>query len=160
MIVSSTLRRITVTFGLAAAALALATPASAAPLKFAFTGVFNGSFLIDSNPAPTFHDSNQFQVDYTAGTGDFPASANAIFYVNDLPGGFDITTPFADHIGPILWTGTTAAPQFKTGKFSLDGGSTVLNIGPGAPAPELATGLLAAMAAFGALALTRRRQPA
>lgn len=145
---------------LAAAATLAAAPASAVPLKFTFSGVYTGSFLIDSSPAVTGASGVSFNTDYTAGTGDFPTTANIIFYDPFGTGGFNLSTAPADFSGPILYSGTTANPTLLTGTFSLNGGSESLTVGPGAPAPELASGLLAAIAAFGALALTRRRMPA
>lgn len=140
----------------ACAALAAASPACAAPLLFSFTGTFNGSFLLDSNPVVSSFGASTFSADYTNGTGDFPTNANAIFYDPDFNAGFTLTTAPADFKGVILFSGPTGKPHILSGTYTLDAGSTTLTIGPGAPGPEIAGGLFAALAALGALALTRR----
>jgi len=142
----------------AAATLAIATPAAAVPLKFSFTGIYNGTFQIDSNPVTSGASGVSFNAEYTGGTGDFPAAANIIFYDPSSAGGFNLSTAPADFSGPILYSGPTAKPTLLTGTFSLNSGTESLTVGPGAPAPEIAKGLLAALTAFGALALTRRNR--
>lgn len=149
----------------ASAAFALATPASAAPLLFTFTGFFNGSFRLDSNPVPTFVDVDHFSVGIAAQTGDFAKESEVSFYTSaNSAGGGLISGPgnFVDVYGPELYSGTFANPVFSPGAFVLSdlSGSRTIDLAiaaPGAPLPDLGGGLVAGVIALVALATTRLR---
>lgn len=159
----------------ALATTSLATPACAAPLLFSFSGAINGSFTVDSHPNAVADNSlvRYFQTHVGNATGDFaPLNSfngwgtdgagqfrNAQFNTAYWNGGLD--TPFDLLHGDLLFSGPTDTPEFLPGKYHLSGSGPVdlvISAAPGAPAPALATGWLAAAAAAAALAFTRVRR--
>lgn len=154
--------------GLAALiAFSMTSPVIAAPLLYTFSGGRNGTFQLDSNPVPITGAANLFtQLGVSNGTGDFSGASSALFLHS---GNADTLQVFANTSvlfqGPQLYSGPENAPTMLTGKFGLTVCCTsdvTLNVttvaSPGAPAPELATGWLAALATATALALTRVRR--
>ena len=174
----------TLACAVAGLALSLSVPAFATPLTFTFSGAFNGSFQLDSNPVVILSSpGDYFYTDYTSGTGDFGSPRSlpgniafatttygnnngfsgftAEFYTTTGGGTYDIR-------GPQLFGGSTEAPVFSSGTFSASnyytGQPGTLTIsggggsrGPGAPAPEIGAGWLAGLATLAAFALTRLR---
>ena len=162
-------------------ALSLSAPALATPLTFTFTGAFNGSFMLDSNPVVATSTPIASGVLYTGGTGDFATTRtenagggpyNIAFFTDSfLPpvnSNFYSTRGVDYGTGPQLFSGTTAAPVFSTGSYAFgeyfSGQPGTLTIsggggsrGPGAPAPEIGAGWLAGLATLAAFALTRMR---
>lgn len=156
---------VTACIGAALAAAALAQPARALPLLFTFSGSRNGGFQIGSNPMPGFIDATSFSAAVTGATGDFSGAGGVEFYLPSGGGGLaSYVGPGNSNLvglaGPQLFTGTLASPVFAPGFFKLEDPSThaatSLTIsGPGAPAPELASGWLAATLGILALAIAR-----
>jgi hypothetical protein len=151
---------------------AFPNPASAYPLLFSFTGGVNGSFQMDSHPTPTALYPSAFDTRFitSSATGDFAGAGGGEFYLPSGGGGLatyagPTNNTFIGLDGPQLFAGSLTAPVFAPGSFLLheSGGVTPTSLtvtGPGAPAPELGTGLLAGTLALLAMALTRRRTPA
>jgi len=162
-----------------AAAFAFAAPASATPLKFTFTGASVGSFNLDSNPTPANVYSASTMVSISNATGRFAGFDVATFFAASDAGGFFATdfltlSTYADFYGQQLYSGSLAHPVFAVGIYDLGTRSAFRDIvltvtdatgavfgpsraAPGAPAPEVGAGWLAALAAAAALVLTRRR---
>ena len=164
-------RQIPVYAALTAALLVVtAVPAAAAPLLFNFTGGETGIFRADSTPIPNYIDANSFGTPITDTTGVFAGAGGAEFYLGSGGGGGGLalyagpgSSVFIGLEGPQLFSGSLSSPTFAPGYFHLrdasSGAATNLNvIAPGAPAPQLGTGLLAGAASLAALALTRRRR--
>ena len=153
----------------------LAASAAAEPLTFTYSQV-NGrvlSFALDSNPAPLFNDSGFFRIEQLpSADGTFNDAVQ--FYTADNAGGFLYTdyrnARRASNSGPQLFTGSTAAPQFSPGTFTLFGSSaadrggtfSIVSNGPAAPGPLAGVGFLPALAGLASLAALRirRREPA
>lgn len=152
----------------AGGALAVASPALATPLLFTVSGFYNGSFLLDSNPTPTSTGPDNFVANISGQTGDFVGEVDVAFY-NKSGGGGIASGPndTVELFGPQLYSGTFSNPSFRAGAFvnlvdfNLNLSDLTISVaggGPGAPAPELATGLLSGLLALGALAFSRRRR--
>lgn len=137
----------------AALMIAITGPAAhAAPLLFTVTGGSSGSWLQDSDPTPTYSDAYQTLVSVTGATGDYFGSDSIRFYSSIIDGGY------GGYIGPQIYSNTTANPHFSIGTFNLAGASMNVSAapsGPAAPAPLAGAGLLSALAALTALAMTR-----
>jgi len=159
--------RLGFTLAAASAGLALATPAAAVPLLFSFTGDLNGSFIVDSNPVPVATSSTSTIVHMSNAAGDFLGESTNEFFLASDGGGF-LTGPLGkiETFDPQFFSGTLANPVFAPGKFVVTDFTNTLfsdvsvSSAPGAPAPELSTGLLAGLTAFAALVATRRRRRA
>jgi hypothetical protein len=158
-----------------AAALLWATSAQASPVKFTFTGAFNGSFeLQDGAPADSFTAGQAFNKSFTNPTGNVgPLGGYVAGYNPAVFSGLDMLINTAANNafyfdGPKFYSGSEAVPNFPFGSYALrdafTNASTTLVIGagaPGAPGPELGGGLLAGLASAFALFATRlRRRPA
>ncbi len=134
----------------AAAMLGLANPASAAPYLFTLTGDYSASWILDSTPVT----SSPFDWKFTVAgvTGNFSGLAGTSvvidFYADSFLGGFTISDEtshavLADGYDVALFSGTTSAPTFLTGTFSLTNNHGVnpftLVIGAAPAVPEPAT---------------------
>lgn len=153
---------------IAGAAALTCTPALAV-VQFRITenGQDIGSFQMASlNASPccgwvdnvltTFHISNV--------TGVFGGN-DGLFFLNASQGGGFTNGNEITFLGSQLYGGSEAAPIFTVGTYAMSDQSwsvlshqaslTITDLGPAAPAPLAGRGLLAALAALGALALTR-----
>jgi len=161
----------TVGKALAMTAVAMvAMPVQAAPLLFSFSGNVSGSFAIDSDPVPYFVNGVSFRTNFSDGTGFFSGSSGpGTGELDGLDpswfGGMSLALypsggGFLTGNGPQFWSGPLSAPHFVAGSYAMTdqvGNAYSLTISnPGAPAPELAGGLLAGLAAAFALVATRR----
>lgn len=149
-----------------AIALALASPAQAATYLFTITGDYAASFALDSSPTPDFVDpGNVFAVAKVPGFAD---SSNGFADITFFSGAFagllisdngDSFTWLLDAVGDQLYTGTEAAPTFKTGIFALSGlgtpGAFTLRISA-VPEPET-WGLMIVGLGFAGAAVRRRK---
>ena len=163
------------TFGAAAIALALATPAQAKLLNFAITGDYNAVFQLDSKPTPdvVYNDPllNLFAVanvsgipGTTAGLADITffrgdGSANSAgLLISDHDGFQDW---LLDAGGPRLYSGSEDAPTFLTGTFALSGlttrGDFTLTISNALPEPATWALMIAGLGLTGA-AMRRSRK--
>lgn len=145
----------------------MASAPAAAIVTFTLTGDATAQFTLPSSPVPSNVGSNSFELTGQTGTfrGTF-GSFNLFFYDAGLGGGFDINDPsetltFVSAAGPVLFTGTLAAPTFSLGTFSLtdfgeDSGSYTLTIANAVPEPESWALLIAGFGLTGA-AMRRRR---
>jgi hypothetical protein len=154
-----------------AAALAFAAPANAATYLFSLTGSYTASFELSSSPTPSLIFPDSFAVANISGTYQgVGGSKTAFFYIADIGGGFGLKNsnnnqfPFVSD-GPQLFTGTLAAPTFKTGTFSLvqfNGAGrytlTITNLDAPVPTiPEPATWAMM-IGGFGMLGAAARRR--
>ncbi len=136
----------------AALMIAIAGPAAhAAPLLFTVTGYADtGSWLQESDPTPiSYTDPYYTRVSVTGATGNFSGATNMLFWSLAYEGGF------GPYTGDQIYSNTPANPHFSIGTFNLYGGSLTVSAGPSAPAPLAGAGLLSALAALAALAMTR-----
>lgn len=158
--------------GMAAAMVAVATPAYAAPLLFDFSGPSGTAmFQLDSNPTPdfsqTFIGSDQFSFNNVAGTfGGVAGTASTISFGNGLFSNLSITAPnlgFTQFTNPTLFTGSPNNPTFLTGSFTLINpffGNGNLTISPASVAgavPEPATWAMM-LVGLGAIGFAMRRR--
>ena len=108
------------------AAMAFASPASAAIYLFELLGDHEASFLLDSSPSPLPGDV----FDGSFGLRDVAAELEGspvqlfglVFYASSGEGGFDLYLPtgdVAELAGPQLYTGDDSAPTFLLGTFEL-----------------------------------------
>jgi len=149
----------------------IAVPADAATFAFNLTGAYNAAFTIDSVllTPPGYADADMFILDDLDGTfeGTARTAESIAFNVASYDGGLTIQlgSTFRNFFGAALFTGTTAAPTFRTGSFALleDGDATLastLTIGEvAAPIPEPA-GWALMMAGFGIVGYAMRRRRA
>lgn len=147
----------------------MASAPAAAVVTFTLSGDATAQFTLPSSPVPSTVNSNNFQLLSQAGTfRGIVGSFDLTFYDDTIGGGLDILDPtgiltFAGLAGPVLFTGTFAAPTFSLGTFSLtdfggEGGSYTLTIASGnvVPEPESWALLIAGFGLTGA-AMRRRR---
>lgn len=156
---------------LAAAVISTVAASPAAALKFDFdlTGSRSASFRLDTVPGPdsfTAFQSFFDDVEGIYGPGNTPGTADISFgsFPFGPPGGFEAInltllgfSQFSS--SQVLFTGTTAAPVFKTGSFALTSivsGASTLTI---TAVPEPATWALL-VTGFGLVggAVRRRRR--
>lgn len=143
------------------AALLSAVPAAAATYLFKIDGPQTVRFTLPSSPSPSVVDPGNYFVLYSV-SGRIDGSSASF----DL--GFGSPTYFFNFgllsptvgpgilgSGPTLYTGTEAAPTFKTGVFALEPGYT-LTIG-GVPEPST-WGMLIVGFGLSGLAMRRRKQ--
>lgn len=156
----------------AAGAMAIALPnaADAAPYIFTLTGSYNATFQLDSNPIPdvAFNGTGFYLFDRAfsrASTGiadiDFSnsTSSGGLVIFDDRAVRYILSAS-----GPQLYTGTEAAPMFRTGTFALTDdfgtGSYTLNIASAIGAvPEPATWAMM-LAGFGMIGFAARKRSA
>lgn len=151
MQITKTLRALT----LSSAFLFASTSASAATYFFNIAGPQAISFTLDSSPIPNSQVlGDYFRIDgvsglvnsltstFDLGFGSSAYSANFGF-LNPTVGTFFITGP-----GIQLYTGTEAAPTFKTGTFALSDGYSI-SISPGVPEPATWAMMILGLGAVG-----------
>lgn len=154
--------------------VAMAAPASAAPLLFNFTGQsltgpVMASFQLDSNPVPSrindqpIINSGQIFFDNVPGVFNGVAqTASSISFGTGLASAFQIsgtTIPFAQFAGAPVFTGPLTAPVFRPGTFSFTGfsnGTLIVSQVAGA-VPEPATWAML-ITGFGGIGVAMRRR--
>ena len=99
----------------------LAAPASAADFIFALTGSSSARFVLPSMPTPDLAVPGvSFYIDAVDGTVNGTPDLLYLYFANESDGGgFAIDSAFISTLGAQLYTGTEAAPIFKTGTFAL-----------------------------------------
>ena len=157
----------------AVSVLALFAPAVAAPYKFVVvdssltqSGVpLDGNsytFFFDSAPTPVTSTALSFSLDgsvfYSAGVfGNYRVDGPFDFLVGD---GNGFSTPLGLYFSDQLFTGTTAAPIFKLGKFDTDLGSITISAVGGTvgavPEPAAWTTMIAGFGLVGVALRSRR----
>lgn len=143
-----------------AATLVAATSAQAVPYSFVITGSQTIKFVLNSSPTPNTVDSgNFFRIDGKSGTINGAAASFDLGFGS--PTYFFNFGLFNNSIGSSifstgtpLYTGTEAAPTFKTGTFSLDPGYS-LTISA-VPEPASWAMLIAGFGAIGGVMRRRR----
>jgi hypothetical protein len=158
----------------AAAAIGCAMPAAATLYRFDVTdpdaylstqpmGTY--TFYLDSNPTPDSFDGFSFTISgltYSHTFSDNVTLDQFTFYTADFGGGFgDYENQY---IGPVLFTGTTEHPIFKTGTFAIndfivDGSITITDLSapPTGGVPEPASWALM-LGGFGLVGTAMRRR--
>ncbi len=158
--------------GAAIAAVTASLPASAAPLLFDFAGPSGtAQFRLDSNPDPDFANtilpgSDQFGFNDVPGIfGGVPGTASTISFGTGIIADLNIVAPnlgFTQFSGstPALFSGTSTAPVFAPGNFTLinpffgNGSLTITAV----PEPATWAMLLIGFAAVGASVRSARHK--
>ena len=161
-----------IALAMATAMIVAASPASATPLLFNFSGPSGTAvFELDSNPTPdffqTFIGSEQFSFSNVSGTfGGMAGTASTISFGNGLFSSLSIAATnlgFTQFIAPTLFTGTPDSPVFLTGTFTLVNpffGNGTLTISPvvvSGAVPEPATWVMMFLG-FGGIGFAMRRR--
>ena len=152
---------------LAGAVLSAAAPAAAQTYDFSLTGANTASFSLPASPTPAFGTPGAFFV--IEGVNGVFNSNNTVFSI-----GFGSPIYLAEFAlfgpavgggglilnGPVLYTGTEAAPTFSTGTFALENGySLTISSSAGAiPEPSSWAMMITGMGALGLALRARRRR--
>ncbi len=157
---------------LACVALAMgAAAAQADTYNFVLTGNYGASWQLSSSPSPDAAGSSYFGFDQISGNVPDAGAQGAFvyFYTTSRGGGLTLGGSGADSglniplAGPQLFTGSTSAPTFILGTFTLtksinEGGTYTLSVTNLSAVPEPATMalLLGGLGLVGAAARRRK----
>jgi len=146
----------------------VSVPAAAVTLQFTLTGDATAQFRLSQTPVPTGVAGDSFSFfPIPATVNGISGPSEVLFYAASGGGGFDvIQSPDPLNAvfgaGPVLFTGTLAAPVFVIGTYELtdfnaSGDSYTLNIAA-VPEPASWAMLIAGFGLTGAAMRQRRRQ--
>lgn len=149
----------------ATATLLAAAPATAATYLFNLSGPQTVSFSLDSSPTPDVVALGSFfRLDNVSGLVNGSASVFSLgFGSSTYTSNFGFISPtvgnqFIASPGAQLYTGSEAAPTFRTGTFALSDGYTI-TIGSGVPEPSTWVIMLLGFGLVGgALRAAKRKQ--
>ena len=101
--------------------LAVSTVSRASTLKFTFSGVENGTFLLSSTPTPTVVSPTFYaEFDNVSVTNStFGSPLDFLFFTTFDSGGFADGPDFPGYFGAQVFTGNESAPVFAPGVFLL-----------------------------------------